>query len=166
MQRILAEYPTHSNGGADHDDNLPLTILIDLVNLVLITSRTRARMVALKDSLSLSLASTECGGGNPIHLSPLPSPRLVLPRLQFNSIEFVESFHSTVESCHACMVITAPKLMPATLLDLSLDKLRSTNCSSIVRQTTYARTRDGKIFKTVRWFFVIVEFTQDRIENN
>jgi hypothetical protein len=35
MHLILPECPIHSNGGAGHDDNLPPTILIALVNLVL-----------------------------------------------------------------------------------------------------------------------------------
>jgi len=35
MQVIAPVCPIHDNGGAGHDDNLPPTILMDLVNLVL-----------------------------------------------------------------------------------------------------------------------------------
>ena len=35
MQIILLLCPIHSNGGAGHDDNFPLTTLMPLVNLVL-----------------------------------------------------------------------------------------------------------------------------------
>jgi len=35
MQVIAPVCPVHSNGGAGHDDNLPPTILMALVNLVL-----------------------------------------------------------------------------------------------------------------------------------
>jgi len=35
MQLIVSVCPIHSNGGAGHDDNLPLTTLMALVNLVL-----------------------------------------------------------------------------------------------------------------------------------
>ena len=35
MQVIAPACPIHDNGGAGHDDNLPLTTLIPLVNLVL-----------------------------------------------------------------------------------------------------------------------------------
>jgi len=35
MQVIASVCPIHDNGGAGHDDNLPLTILMHLVNLVL-----------------------------------------------------------------------------------------------------------------------------------
>jgi hypothetical protein len=34
MQAMASVCPIHSNGGAGHDDNLPLTTLIALVNLV------------------------------------------------------------------------------------------------------------------------------------
>ena len=35
MQVILSVCPIHNNGGAGHDDNLPLTTSMPLVNLVL-----------------------------------------------------------------------------------------------------------------------------------
>jgi hypothetical protein len=35
MHLIVSVCPTHSNGGAGHDDNLPLTTLRAFVNLVL-----------------------------------------------------------------------------------------------------------------------------------
>jgi len=35
MQVILSVCPTHDNGGTGHDDNLPLTTSMPLVNLVL-----------------------------------------------------------------------------------------------------------------------------------
>jgi hypothetical protein len=35
MQLILSVCPTHDNGGAGHDDNLPLTTSMALVNFVL-----------------------------------------------------------------------------------------------------------------------------------
>jgi len=35
MQVIVSVCPIHSNGGAGHDDNVPLIILTALVNLVL-----------------------------------------------------------------------------------------------------------------------------------
>ena len=38
MQVTLSLCPIHSNGGAGHDDNFPLTTLMPLVNLVLSVS--------------------------------------------------------------------------------------------------------------------------------